>query len=395
MRFRKSVKICKGVKVNFSKSGASLTVGGKGASVNIGKNGTYLNTGIPGTGLYDRTKISGGSSKPKKNAKSTIPLQGTNKPLSVQFTEEQNALEYLDSQYLDDSSFTEVYKSACKVHPARAYAKMVEGMKPREYAIQSFPVPAPDENSVEKILREQYRATEGKGLNLLRSKSKEDAFVAANIKIAHQEHMKAWNEAKEDFINIEKQKKIQFDRQFKQQFLIQKEHLSKLYNNDSETVNDAIDAWLTDIEFPFEFNTDYMVDGDRLLVDLDLPEIEDLPDRYYRKMADGSYKLKDKSKKTIKEDYYRCVVGLAICFVTNLFKCAIGINTIVLSAYTQRRNSSGEINDEYILSFEFQREELSSMSVNKSFEEAERALFSFNGKCKVLSDKSFKTIDPL
>ena len=29
-RFRKSVKICKGVKVNFSKSGASLSLGGRG-----------------------------------------------------------------------------------------------------------------------------------------------------------------------------------------------------------------------------------------------------------------------------------------------------------------------------------------------------------------------------
>lgn len=62
MRFRKSIKICPGVKVNFSKSGVSTTLGGKGVSVNVGKKGTYLNTGIPGTVLYDRTKIGSGSS---------------------------------------------------------------------------------------------------------------------------------------------------------------------------------------------------------------------------------------------------------------------------------------------------------------------------------------------
>lgn len=40
MRFRKSVKICKGVKVNFSKSGASLSLGGRGHSMNFGGRGT-------------------------------------------------------------------------------------------------------------------------------------------------------------------------------------------------------------------------------------------------------------------------------------------------------------------------------------------------------------------
>ena len=62
MRFKKSIKICPGVKVNFSKSGVSTTFGEKGISVNVGKKGTYLNTRISGTGLYDRTKIGDGSS---------------------------------------------------------------------------------------------------------------------------------------------------------------------------------------------------------------------------------------------------------------------------------------------------------------------------------------------
>ena len=60
MRFRKTVNICKGVKMNLSKSGASFTVGGKGISLNLGKNGVFLNTSLPGTGIYDRKRILGG-----------------------------------------------------------------------------------------------------------------------------------------------------------------------------------------------------------------------------------------------------------------------------------------------------------------------------------------------
>lgn len=56
--FRKRVKVAPGIKLNFSKSGTSVTVGGKGASVNVGKKGVYGNVGIPGTGIYNREKIS-------------------------------------------------------------------------------------------------------------------------------------------------------------------------------------------------------------------------------------------------------------------------------------------------------------------------------------------------
>jgi hypothetical protein len=60
-RFRKSVKILPGVRVNVSGSGVSTTIGGRGASVSIGTRGSYLNAGIPGTGLSYRERIGGGS----------------------------------------------------------------------------------------------------------------------------------------------------------------------------------------------------------------------------------------------------------------------------------------------------------------------------------------------
>ena len=68
MRFRKSINIFKGVRMNVSKSGVSFTVGRKGVSANIGKEGVFLNTGLPGTGLYDRRKLVDfkGSAKPQK-----------------------------------------------------------------------------------------------------------------------------------------------------------------------------------------------------------------------------------------------------------------------------------------------------------------------------------------
>lgn len=51
LRFRRSVKIAPGVRLNMSKSGPSLSVGGRGATVNFSKRGTRTIVGIPGTGL--------------------------------------------------------------------------------------------------------------------------------------------------------------------------------------------------------------------------------------------------------------------------------------------------------------------------------------------------------
>ena len=73
MRFRKSIKLMPGVKINVSSKGGSTTVGGKGASVNIGKKGAYLNTSIPGTGLTSRSKLYTRSKRaPRQSNQSTV-----------------------------------------------------------------------------------------------------------------------------------------------------------------------------------------------------------------------------------------------------------------------------------------------------------------------------------
>jgi hypothetical protein len=50
-RFRKTIKLFPGVRLNFSKSGVSTSIGGPGATINISKRGTRGAVGIPGTGF--------------------------------------------------------------------------------------------------------------------------------------------------------------------------------------------------------------------------------------------------------------------------------------------------------------------------------------------------------
>lgn len=75
-RFRKSVKVLPGVKLNISKSGISTSVGRRGATVNFSKRGTRTTVGIPGTGISYSTMVGKRKSgSGKSSMKSTKALR--------------------------------------------------------------------------------------------------------------------------------------------------------------------------------------------------------------------------------------------------------------------------------------------------------------------------------
>lgn len=65
-RFRRSIRIAPGVRVNVGKKSTSLSVGPRGATMNVGKKGTRVTVGLPGTGLSYSTMVSKAKARPKK-----------------------------------------------------------------------------------------------------------------------------------------------------------------------------------------------------------------------------------------------------------------------------------------------------------------------------------------
>jgi hypothetical protein len=51
IRFRRSVKIAPGLKLNVGKRGGSVRIGGKNAGYTIGTSGRTVSASVPGTGL--------------------------------------------------------------------------------------------------------------------------------------------------------------------------------------------------------------------------------------------------------------------------------------------------------------------------------------------------------
>ena len=77
LRFRRSIKLAPGVRVNLSGSGFSWSLGPRGASIGIGKRGTFFNTGIRGTGFYARQFLFSHSKGSTRQVEPTISVSMT------------------------------------------------------------------------------------------------------------------------------------------------------------------------------------------------------------------------------------------------------------------------------------------------------------------------------
>jgi len=77
-RFRKSIKIAPGVKLNFGKKSAGISFGNKGGGISFNsKTGARVRASIPGTGLSYSSKLFGGKKKKARKRKVSSPRKTT------------------------------------------------------------------------------------------------------------------------------------------------------------------------------------------------------------------------------------------------------------------------------------------------------------------------------
>jgi hypothetical protein len=74
-RFRRSIKIAPGVRINLSKSGVSTSIGTRGAHVTVGHGKVRETVGIPGTGLsYTEVHGAQAQNEGEQLKQHTVPL---------------------------------------------------------------------------------------------------------------------------------------------------------------------------------------------------------------------------------------------------------------------------------------------------------------------------------
>ena len=310
MRFRKSISICKGVKLNLSKSGASVTVGpGKGVSFNLGTKGAFFNWSIPGTGVYDRVRVDTlvkdklgglfGGAKAEEEERPAASGKGTKTGAK--------------------SGTKTGAKSGAKAAPAKKASGPSEAELARlqqEMALVAIQQLAPDVKA---------KAT--------------GAF-------------------------------------------------------DADKADAAIEDWLSEAEAPIAFSiqTDMAPEKATVMIDLDLPEIEDMPQDKLTELADGTLKIKKKTQKESRADYQTCVFGLGAYVAAHVLNLVPAAKQAAVSAYTQRRNEkTGDAEDVFIYSVVYTRE-----AFKKGYQQEEPEAFAgrLRSRYYVLASGVMKGIAP-
>lgn len=401
LRFRKSVKICKGVKVNFSKSGASLSLGGRGHSMNFGGRGTSATFGIPGTGLAYRSQITShhkSKSSYRSFSSGARRTSGVAIPSSVQLKmnpdgkveiqdnrgnticdqtvirkikatdsykrmvqdlenqRQEKLTEAYNEAKAENDRFIEIYKLSPQVDKQEQYIEILNSLRPPVYQRKQYEEPYPTEDTIRKQLVNE--AKENVRGNILTVGKLRKEYVESNLQKRLDSAISWWTQQKEAFDAEETNNEISENERYNLEFDSNRQYMQDLIKGEDQAVSEGVESWISSCELPVDINVDYEWHQNEsvMYLDVDLPEIEDIPEEEVVRLANGNLKERKKPQATLKQEYVNLVLGLAIFISANVFNVSPAIHGIVISGYTQRRNKAGDVNDEYVYSIKFTRE---------------------------------------
>lgn len=356
MRFNTRINIGKGLNLNLSKSGASVNFGLPGMNVTVGNRGVTVNRGIPGTYIRQRQKVlnaDGSVVKRKKSGSSGLKV-----PLPV----------LIGQPTVDPIDYSSQKKS--KKKPTKQIRMHDENEPLEPYEIEDVD----DFDMAMAQLEAKAQAAEPA------VKPHEQVEDAEFEEVSSTDEVIRFNSEREATINIARLA------------------VPVAFEGDANVVDvpSAIAGWLSGVTLPLEFAVDigdFDADSGELFIDLDLPEIEDLPDETASIAKDGSLKVAEISDAQLREDYVHCVFGLGVFFASHFFSLAASLSTVVISAFTQRRNKAGDLVDDYIYSVKFTREGLAQVENLAETDPLEVAMACEN-RCKLSRSNKFDIIEP-
>ena len=357
LRFRKSIKLAPGIRMNLSGGGLSWSLGPRGASIGIGKRGTFLNSGIPGTGLYSRQSLTGSSSAPRQQASATTSVSMT---VSV---EDDGAITFKDS---NGNPVSEALIEAAKKQKGDVIKAtiqktcddintQVEALGelhlntpspniPPTYQPQNFDVPRPIQ-PVSKV--------PGFFAKFFKSKVAKIEADNGQAKANFEAELKKWEASKAQFETTERNK----------QGLV-----SRAVAGDSDAMESFFGEVLMDIVWPRETIVSFEVrdGGQRLAFDIDLPEIEDMPTKT-ASVPQRGFKLsvKEIGPTNIQKMYAKHIHSIGFRLLGEAFGMLPTVQEVTLSGYSQRKSkTTGHEEDEYLFSVVVRRGSWETINFN-------------------------------
>ena len=390
LRFRRSIKIAPGLRMNFSLAGIGYTLGARGMSVGVGKNGTALNVGVPGTGLSYRQQISSSKlvNRTTKNERVTKELS-----LVVGFTDEGD----LTFQDEDGQALAPELIKVAKSQQREVLQKFVE-QKCEEInsvieALQSIhlntPSPSTTPRYQEKVFsvlppaKPERKTTGILGAVFKSVRNKIEIENKARLK-NFQEETKKWQEDKSIFDRAESERK---------------DLISRAIYCDTDAMSRFLEQNLQLIVWPRETDISFeLLDGGKIVfIDVDLPELEDFPNKAASVQVRACrLSYKEMSERQLQQLYMSHIHGAAFRIIGEVFASLPKSETIVLSGYSQRANkATGQLEDQYLYSVRVQRTIWANIDFDNlgSLDPVE-ALAQFDLKRDMTKTGVFKPVEP-
>ena len=267
----------------------------------------------------------------------------------------------------ETQKFTELYKKTPKLKREDDVSAALSRVEQKHYTPLEFMEEIPDKEKVRKALEEEAKE---KIVHLFwwRNKPEREQYVEENLPDAYAKEYRAWQDRQDAFIKEQERIRKEKDGQYLLEYLDEKKPLDLFLTSNPEFIINGLkdeDLKLNE-EIPGGFGLDFSFDQEyeTLYVDLDLPEVEDIPRRKAEYLPSGNVSFKQKTQKEVQLDYIQCICGLAFLVAGRFFNVNCNIKYIQISGYTQRVNkATGEDGDDYVYTVFFDKESFSRLII--------------------------------
>lgn len=389
LRFRKSIKLAPGIRMNFSGSGTSWTIGPRGASIGIGKRGTYLNSGISGTGIYSRQRLSGEAESPRQRQ----PQPKVSMALTVSVSDD-GTIAYKDSNgHPVSAAIIDIAKKQQGEVIRATIQKTCDGINAQIEALEKLhydtpnPVIAPHhETQPYEVPKPAIPKPKVPGFfgKLFKSAVAKIEAENAKEKSNFENSLREWQTAQAQHDAKEREKQ---------------ELVAMALSGDTNAMERFFGEVLMDILWPKETMVSFEVrdEGKRLAFDVDLPELEDMPTKTAA-VHQREYKLlvKDIGQTNIQKMYAKHIHSIGFRLIGEAFAMLPTVQEVTLSGYSQRKNkATGQEANEYLFSVVVQRDKWQEINFS-SLEAVEviEAFTRFQHRRDMSKTGIFKPIEP-
>jgi hypothetical protein len=178
----------------------------------------------------------------------------------------------------------------------------------------------------------------------------------------------------------------------------EKEFLARLNAGDAKAMEECFEGVLQDIVWPQETIVAFdMPTPGTLAIDVDLPEIEDMPSKNASAPQRGfKLSVKEMGPTQVQKLYMRHVHAVGFRIAGEAFAVSPKVDVVVLSAYSQRADkATGKVEDQYLYSTRITRDQWLAIDFgNLANLNPVEAFSRFNLRREMSKTGVFKPIEP-